>query len=147
VPSNYVFNRTRCDGGAVFGFHGPRRLKQRYGYSMKILIALIASFSVSAYAKGICQDYDVKKEDANHWAESSFNKATAEEGMATLQHALSNNGEVNMCGLHNALQIVEGYILKLQAQQALGSKDMSEVALRMNVEGFCEFIKRSKPCE
>lgn len=28
--SNYIFNRTRCDNGAMFDARVPRRLKRRY---------------------------------------------------------------------------------------------------------------------
>jgi len=47
----------------------------------------------------------------------------------------------------DALALIEGYILKQQAQEALSSKDTSQLIIKYNVAGFCDFIKRSKPCE
>ena len=67
--------------------------------------------------------------------------------MATLQSALDSNGVANTCGLHNSLNIVEGFILKQQALTALASNDAHDVIMKVKVAGFCEFIQRSKPCE
>jgi hypothetical protein len=42
VPSsNYVFNRTRCDDGAMFGTRAPRRLKRLHGPPNPIGLSLL----------------------------------------------------------------------------------------------------------
>ena len=114
---------------------------------MKRVILTIIFLSSFTHAGDICKDYAPIKEDAFNWAESSFNEKRARESMATLQRALDNNGSANTCGLYNSLKLVEGYILKQQAQLALSSKDAPEVIVKMNVTGFCEFIQQSSPCE
>src|SRR5713226_1381721 len=51
---NYVFNRTRWDGGAVFCFRGPHRLKRRQtsrNRSMKRLLSLLIVAAASAGAE------------------------------------------------------------------------------------------------
>ncbi len=121
---------------------------RRYGYfKMKLLILTMIFFSAFTQAGEICKDYKVKVETAFNWTENSFNEKTAEESMNMLQDSMNNQGSINTCGLHNSLQIVEGYILKQQAQSVLTAKNAPEVILEMYVGGFCEFIQRSMPCE
>jgi hypothetical protein len=114
---------------------------------MKRIILTIILFSSFAQAGEICEGYESSEENAFHWSEASFTEKRSKEAMATLQYALDNNGSANTCGLHNALQIVEGYILKQQAQAALASKGASNIIVKVNVGGFCEFLQRSQPCE
>lgn len=114
---------------------------------MKQIILTIIFFSSFAQAGEICKDYKPSKENAFNWSENSFTAERSKEAMATIQYALDNNGSANTCGLHNAFQIVEGYILKQQAQAVLASKGSSDIIVKMNVGGFCEFLQRSKPCE
>lgn len=67
--------------------------------------------------------------------------------MAALQEALNSNGSIGTCHLPNAIALIEGYILKQQAQEALSAKDASPLIIKYNVAGFCDFINQSKPCE
>jgi hypothetical protein len=113
---------------------------------MKALILIMIFFSTVAQAGELCKDNKVK-EDAFNWAENSFNETRAKESMAALQSALNNNGSINNCKFHNALQIVEGYILKQQAQAVETQKDAPDKIKKGYVEDFCLFLKESKPCE
>lgn len=115
--------------------------------NMQKIILTIICFSSFVQAGEICKDYEPSKENAFNWSETSFTEKRSKEAMAKLQYALDNNGSANTCGLYNALQIVEGYILKQQAQAALASKRTPDIVVKMNVGGFCEFLQRSKPCE
>ncbi len=114
---------------------------------MKLLILTMLLFSFLTQAGEICEDHKVDVETAFSWTENSFNEIKAKESMSTLQEAINNHGTINTCGLHNSLQIVEGYILKQQAQTVLASEKAPKVIIEMYVGGFCEFIQRSMPCE
>jgi len=126
----------------------PSRKCKRYGsISMKYIFLFIAMIPAFVQAEVICKDYEETKSDAFHWSESDFNEKAASESMAALQEALNSDGSIGTCHLPNALALIEGYILKQQAQEALSSKDTSQLIIKYNVAGFCDFIKRSKPCE
>lgn len=114
---------------------------------MKIIILTIIFLSPFTQAGKICKDYQPSEENSLHWSESSFTADRAKESMETLQYALDNDGAANSCGLYNALQLVEGYILKQQAQAALSAKDTPDMIVKMNIGGFCEFLINSHPCE
>ncbi len=114
---------------------------------MKLLILTMLLFSFITQAGEICEDHKVDVETAFNWSENSFNEKTAKESMGMLQESMNNYGTINTCGLHNSLQIVEGYILKQQAQTVLAAEKAPKVIVEMYVGGFCEFIQRSMPCE
>ena len=114
---------------------------------MKNLILLISMISFGTGAEEICKDHGVKEGNAFAWAESDFNEKSASDSMKALQQAIKSNGEIGRCHLPNALALVEGYILKVQAQKALSARDTPEMIKEYNVNGFCDFIKNSKPCE
>lgn len=103
-------------------------------------------FSTVARSGELCKDHKAK-EDAFNWAESSFNEKRAKESLAALQSAINNNGAIGNCGFHNALQIVQGYILKQQAQEVQNQEDAPEKIKKGYIEDFCLFLKESKPCE
>jgi len=126
----------------------PRPLFWRYDHlKMKLLILIMLLFPFLTQAGEICENYKVDVETAFSWIESSFNEKTAKESIIMLQEAMNNHGNINTCGLHNSLQIVEGYILKQQAQTVLASEKAPKIIIEMYVGGFCEFIQRSMPCE
>jgi hypothetical protein len=114
---------------------------------MKYIILLISLISIGASAEEICKDHAVKEGNALAWAESDFNEESASESMKALQHAVKSSGEIGSCHLPNALAIVQGYVLKMQARKALASSNTPEMIKKYNVEGFCDFLKNSKPCE
>jgi hypothetical protein len=114
---------------------------------MKYILLLIAMIPAFVQAGDICKDYEETESNAFNWSESDFNERTASESMAALQEALNNNGSIGTCHLPNALALIEGYILKQQAQEALSAKGVSPLIIQYNVAGFCDFINQSKPCE
>lgn len=114
---------------------------------MKLLILTTIFISTLTQTDEICKGYNVGVETAFNWTENSFNEKTAKESMNMLQDSMDNQGSINTCGLHNSLKIVEGYILKQQAQTVLTAEGAPEVIVEMYVGGFCEFVKRSMPCE
>lgn len=100
-----------------------------------------------AQADAICKDYEKTESNAFNWSESDFNEKSASESMTALQEALNSNGSIGTCHLPNAMALIEGYILKQQAKEALSSKGTSQLTIKYKVAGFCDFINRSKPCE
>ena len=152
VIDDYLNKPTQRDG-RKYGilpheFYGIVLSTNCYGsISMKYIFLFIAMIPAFVQAEVICKDYEETKSDAFHWSESDFNEKAASESMAALQEALNSDGSIGTCHLPNALALIEGYILKQQAQEALSSKDTSQLIIKYNVAGFCDFIKRSKPCE
>jgi len=114
---------------------------------MKYILLLIAMIPAFVQAEAICKDYEESESNAFNWSESDFNENSASESMAALQEALDNNGSIGTCHLPNALILIEGYILKQQAQKALSDKGAPQLIIKYNVAGFCDFISKSKPCE
>lgn len=122
--------------------------QKRYGsIGMKYILLFIAMIPAFVRADAICENYDKTESSAFNWNESDFNSKSATESMAALQEALNSNGSIGTCHLPNAIALVEGYILKQQAKEALSSKGTSQLIIQYNVAGFCDFINRSKPCE
>ena len=114
---------------------------------MKIVLLTIMFVSAFVRAEPICKDYKIKESTAMNWIESDFNEKSANSNMAALQDALNNQGSIGSCGLHNALAMVEGYILKQQVMTALASETASSSIKQYNVIVFCDFLNHAKPCE
>jgi hypothetical protein len=114
---------------------------------MKYIILLVSLISIGVKAETICEEHAVKEGNAFTWTEADFNEKAASESMKSLQQALNSDGEIGACHLPNALAIVQGYILKKQAQKALASTSVPKIVKKYNVEGFCDFLKNNKPCE
>ena len=113
---------------------------------MNRILSLILLISFEVSAEDICKDYPVDESQPISWLESDFNPEASQESLKALSDAVKGES-IGTCQLPNALTIVEGFILKQAAISALESDEASDVVVKYNVSGFCEFIRSSRPCE
>ena len=98
--------------------------------------------SFSGFAE-ICSDYSIEVEEGFSWSETDFTKSKASTTLKSFQKYIDNGQEPSMAFLHNGLILIEGYILKQSATDALAAENAPNIIKAMKVQGFCEFLGRS----
>lgn len=114
---------------------------------MKLFIILLAIVTFEVHAEELCKDFPIDEGKPFIWEESDFSQENAARSLDDLKSAMERRGKIGTCGLPNALDMIEGYILKQQAIEAISDPNNSEVVKNYALTGFCEFIRNSAPCE
>lgn len=114
---------------------------------MRLVFFIMLVVSSSSIAEEICKEYPVAKDTLYQWQESDFTKAKADSALEKIKLAMQGNGQIESCGLPNNLAIIQGYVLKLQAQKALSTAGLDKGLTDYYVSGFCEFLRFNSMCE
>jgi len=114
---------------------------------MRYIFLLFIFSSFPAFAGEICEGYPKDKEALYSWSENDFTKAKADEALSQIQAAMKTNGSMGNCELPNSMIIIEGYILKEQALQALSIEGLDKGLVQYHISGFCEFVRNNSICE
>lgn len=114
---------------------------------MEKFIILLSMIAFGVHAEELCKDFPVDEGKPFVWEESDFNQENAARSLSDLKGAMERKGQIGTCGLPNALDMIEGYILKQQVLEAISDPNNSEIIKNYALTGFCEFVRNAAPCE
>ena len=110
---------------------------------VKYIILIFVLFSPVVHSGDICGDFESKVEPDFRWKESDFTKEASIMALAELSDSINKNEMLSTFQLPNNLSLIEGYILKQEAERALNGDAVHEGLVEYYVTNFCEFLVRT----
>jgi len=114
---------------------------------MKLPLLTLLFIGTAAHGLENMCEKPVRNTETWYWEDSDITKQNADRSLKAIQQAMNGKSAMGTCELPNALSLIEGYILKQQAIEALNTDDLDEVLKQYYISGYCDFLTHNRVCE